>query len=106
MATLVAALERARDQGLDVHPGQDIDYVVVVDDENASRDRVALAHEMVADYDTDYYRTVLVRAVGSVLSPLGWDRTDNRQTLASTRNARLSTYGTASEWGDSVLLIK
>ena len=37
----VAALKRARDQDLAVHPGQDIEYVVV-DDEKSSRERVAL----------------------------------------------------------------
>lgn len=43
----------------------------VVDDEKSSRDRVALAHEDVETYDTSYYETQLVRAVESVLSPLG-----------------------------------
>ena len=42
----VAALKRAREQELAVHPGQDIEYVVV-DDEKSSRDRVALAHEAI-----------------------------------------------------------
>ncbi len=37
----VAALKRARDQDLAVHPGQDIEYAVV--DEKSSRDHVALA---------------------------------------------------------------
>jgi len=44
----VAALKRARAQDLAVHPGQDIEYVVV-DDEKSSRDRVALAHEVIED---------------------------------------------------------
>nr|WP_235920745.1 hypothetical protein [Natronorubrum halalkaliphilum] len=37
----VAALKRARDQNLTVHPGQDIEYAIV--DEKSSRDHVALA---------------------------------------------------------------
>jgi DNA polymerase I len=52
----VAALKRAREQDLAVHPGQDIEYVVV-DDENSSRDRVALAHESIETYDPFYYET-------------------------------------------------
>jgi DNA polymerase I len=43
-STSAIDLKRAREQDLAVHPGQDIEYVVV-DDEKTSRDRVALAHE-------------------------------------------------------------
>jgi len=84
----VAALKRSRDQNLVIHPGQDIEYVVV-DDEKFSRERVALAHEDVETYDPSYYETQLVRAVESVLSPLGWDRTDIRRELAETRETDL-----------------
>jgi len=58
---------------------------VVVDDEKSSRERVALAHEEIESYDASYYETQLVRAVESVLSPLGWDRNDIRRELNSTR---------------------
>ncbi|MEF8881107.1 MAG: type B DNA-directed DNA polymerase [Halapricum sp.] len=92
----VAALERARDQGLAVHPGQDVEYVVV-DDEKSARDRVALAYEDVETYDTAYYERQLVRAVESVLSPLGWDRTDIRQALAETRETDLTAFTTSTE---------
>jgi DNA polymerase I len=87
----VAALERARDRGITVHPGQDIEYVVV-DDGKSSRDRVALRHECIEMYDASYYETQLVRAVESVLSPLGWDRTDIRQRLSGTRDTGLSEF--------------
>jgi len=66
----VAALKRAREQDFAVHPGQDIEYVVV-DDKKNSRERVALAHEEIGSYDASYYETQLVRAIKSVLSPLG-----------------------------------
>ena len=78
----VAALKRARDQDLGVHPGQDIEYVVV-DDEKSSRDRVALAHEEIESYDSSYYETQLIRAVESVLSPL--DGTGRTLTRALSR---------------------
>jgi len=87
----VAALKRARDQGLAVHPGQDIEYVVV-DDEKTSRERVALAHEEIESYDPPYYETQLVRAVESVLSPLGWDRSKIRRELAETQVPELTVF--------------
>ncbi|MES3160291.1 MAG: type B DNA-directed DNA polymerase, partial [Halorubrum sp.] len=87
----VAALKRARDQDLAVHPGQDIEYVVV-DDEKSSRERVALAHEEIKSYDASYYETELVRAVESVLSPLGWDRSKIRRELTGTRVPELGSF--------------
>ena len=67
---------------LAVHPGQDVEYVVV-DDEKFSRERGALAHEEVESY----YETELVRAVGSVLAPLGWDREKIRREIVENRGA-------------------
>ena len=59
--------------------------VDVVDREKTSRERVALAHEEIESYDASYYETQLVRAVESVLSPLGWDRSKIRRELSETR---------------------
>ena len=87
----MTALKRARDQDLAIHPGQDIEYVVV-DDEKKSRERVALAHEEIETYDASHYETQLVRAVESVLSPLGWDRTEIRRELAETREANVTAF--------------
>ncbi|TQQ79141.1 type B DNA-directed DNA polymerase [Halonotius terrestris] len=87
----VAALKRAREQDLAVHPGQDIEYVVV-DDEKTSRERVALAHEEFESYDPSYYETQLVRAVESLLSPLGWDRTEIQREIGETRETNLAAY--------------
>lgn len=52
----MAALKRACDQDLAVHPGQDIEYVVV-DNQKSSRERVALAHEETGQYEPSYYET-------------------------------------------------
>jgi len=87
----VAALKRARDQDIAVHPGQDIEYVVV-DDEKTSRERVALAHEEIGSYDPSYYETELIRAAESLLSPLGRDRLDIRQKFAETRPQGLMAF--------------
>ncbi|RKD86271.1 type B DNA-directed DNA polymerase [Halopiger aswanensis] len=92
----VAALKRARDQDLAIHPGQDIEYVVV-DDEKSSRDRVALTHEEIETYDASYYETQLVRAVESVLSPLGWDRIDIQRKLSTGKETVLSSFGSVDE---------
>jgi DNA polymerase I len=87
----VAALERAAALGLDVHPGQEIAYVVV-DDDRSTGDRVALAHEDPQTYDAAHYETRLVRAVESVLAPLGWDRTAIRRELSGTRQPTLAAF--------------
>jgi DNA polymerase elongation subunit (family B) len=79
----VAALKRARDQDLAVHPVQDIEYVVV-DDERSSRGRVVLVHEAIDIYDASYYETQLVRAVESILAPLDLDRNDIRREFNGT----------------------
>ena len=75
-------MKRARDQGLAAYPGEDIKYVVV-DDAKPSQERIVLIHEKVETYDPDYYETELVRAVESVLSLLGWTRSDIRRELSA-----------------------
>jgi len=87
----VAALKRACDQDLAVHPGQDIQYVVV-DDGKTTRERVALAHEEIETYDASYYETQLLRAVESVLSPLSWNRAEIRRELGETRVPELTAF--------------
>ena len=70
---------------------------MVVDDEKSSRKRVALAHEDIETYDASYYETQLIRAVESVLSPIGWDRSDIRRELSDERDAILSSFGAGDE---------
>ncbi len=48
-------------------------------------------------YDASYYETQLIRAVESVLSPLGWDRTDIRRELSALEDTTLSSFGSTSE---------
>lgn len=87
----VAGIKRARDLDLAVLPGQDIEYVVV-DDGKTSRERVALVHEEIEAYGTSYYETQLIRAVESVLWPMGCDRTEIRRELTETRVPKLTAY--------------
>ena len=77
----MAALKRARDRDLAVHPGQDVECVIVDNGKN-SRKRVVLAHDEIETYDASYCETQLLQVVESVLSPLGWDRTKVRRKLA------------------------
>jgi len=69
----------------------DIEYVVV-DDENSSRDRVALVHESIKGYDPSHYENRLIRAIESILSPLGWNRTSIRRELDGTRETDLDMF--------------
>jgi len=55
-------------------------------------DRVALAHEEIETYDASYYETQLVRAIESVLLPLGWDRTEIQQELTALEDTTLSSF--------------
>jgi DNA polymerase I len=66
-----------------------------VDDEKSSRDRGFLTHEAIETYDASYYEMQLVRAIESVLLPVGWDRTDIRRRLAETREVELTEFITA-----------
>ena len=89
----VAALERAADLGIDKHPGENVSYVVV-DDEKSSRDRGRLGDEALQDdeYDVGFYRDLTVRAAESVLSPLGWRRSEIEAHLANREDAAISAY--------------
>jgi DNA polymerase, archaea type len=87
-----AALERAADLGLVRAPGQSVSYVVV-DDGKRSRERVKLASEELDEYDTWFYRKVLVRAAASVLSPLGWRESDIEEELRQYTESSLASFG-------------
>jgi len=87
----VAALERAADLGLEKHPGQDVEYVVV-DDEKSGRARVALLHEEPERYDAEFYRNELLRVAESVLAPAGYRREDIEQHLAERTDAVLPGF--------------
>ena len=88
----VAALERAADLGSGRAPGQSVSYVVV-DDAKESRERVQLASEEFGEYDTGFYRELLVRAAASVLSPLGWREADIEKELGQYTESSLASFG-------------
>ncbi|MFB6214147.1 MAG: type B DNA-directed DNA polymerase [Candidatus Nanohaloarchaea archaeon] len=87
----VAAMKRARQHGIEIKPGQRVRYVVR-NDNAPPRARVRLAFENTARYDTGFYRTQLVRAAESVLSPLGMDREDVRRELKKTSRKTIHSY--------------
>jgi DNA polymerase I len=88
----VAALRRYQLAEVERSPGQDVHFVVV-DDGARGRERVRLPFEEVGRYDADFYATLLVRACESVVSPLGWDRSDVRRYLTGEENYGLSAFG-------------
>ncbi len=92
METLtVAALRRAKLEGVGLSPGQSVQYVVV-DADGRGVDRVRLAFEDAVHYDTAWYEASAVRAVESVLSPVGWRRDDIRQYLDDVTAPTLASY--------------
>ena len=86
--TVRQAVNRLEDAGYVAYD----DGLSVVDDEKTSRERVALAHKEIESYDPSHYETQLVRAIESVLSSLGWDRTDIRQELSGAREPELTDF--------------
>jgi len=86
-----AALERATALGLERHPGQSVEYVVV-DDDLSGPERVRLAFEEGRAYDTAFYADRLVRACESVVAPLGWDQRRIRGYLREDRDATLASF--------------
>ncbi|MFB6152041.1 MAG: type B DNA-directed DNA polymerase [Haloarculaceae archaeon] len=103
-----AALERAAALGLERHPGQTVEYVVV-DDDLSGPERVRLAFEVreggdparrrgrdadgTVGYDAEFYADLLVRACESVVAPLGWDEGRVRRYLRGDRDATLFSFG-------------
>ncbi len=62
----VATLKQAHDQDVNFYQGQEVGHIVINDNKN-SREQVALANVENESYD----EAQLIRAVESVLSPLG-----------------------------------
>ena len=86
----VSALKRAKHHGIDVKPGQRVNFVVRNDNAD-SMDRTRLDFEaQKADYDQEFYKTNLVRAAESILSPLGLDREDIRRRLGNKKQSRIA----------------
>jgi DNA polymerase I len=87
----VAALERARRQGITRQPGESVRYVMV--DEGASGPAgVALVDEA-TKYDAGFYADRLLRAAESVVSPFGWREARIRRYLDEREDAGLAAFG-------------
>ena len=87
----VAALRRTQHHGTSLAPGQTVRYVVVNADGRGSN-RVRLPFEDAQSYDIDWYEDAAIRAVESIVSCVGWDRTDIEQYLADTTDTTLESY--------------
>lgn len=88
----VAALKRSHRQNIDVKPGQSVKFVVRNDD-GLPYDRVRLEFEAEeGDYDPEFYRTKLIRACESILSPLDWDRDMIREQLNPSKKVKITDF--------------
>ena len=89
METLtVAALKRARIDGAGLAPGQTVRYVVV-DADARGASRVRLEYEDLDRYDVEWYEDAVVRAVESILAPVGWREGEIRQYCSEATDTRL-----------------
>jgi len=96
METLtVAALKRAQIQGASLSPGQHVWYVVVDADVRGAA-RVRLEFEDFDRYDVEWYENAAVRAVESVLAPVGWRESEIRQYLSETSDEKLARFADGS----------
>ncbi|MFB6116678.1 MAG: type B DNA-directed DNA polymerase [Candidatus Nanosalina sp.] len=86
----VAALKRAQYHGIEYRPGQTVKYVVV-NDRQDGMGRVRLDFEEVKDYDINHYKTLLVRAAESILSPVGIDREQIRGEMYG-KNSKIKKF--------------
>ena len=92
----VAALKRASLHGTGFSPGQTVRYVVV-DADGTGAGRVRLAHEHTDRYDHDWYADAAVRAIESILAPIGWHEADIRDYLIGTTDTTLHAYTEGSD---------
>ncbi|MGH7372565.1 MAG: DNA polymerase domain-containing protein, partial [Candidatus Methylomirabilales bacterium] len=69
----IAAKTLAR-AGVELHPGQQIDYLILDRKAKAKGDRARPAVLLTGDesYDTKTYEELLVRAAETLLAPVGW----------------------------------
>ena len=87
-----AAMAKSRALGVNRQPGQDVRYLVIDADPDA-HERVMLHFENLdLNYDIDFYRTRLVRACESIVSPLGWDRDRIETYLRGERRVTLGVF--------------
>jgi DNA polymerase I len=88
----VSALKRAKHHNIEVKPGQSVNFLVR-DDDADPMDRTRLDFEAEeGDYDKDFYRTEMIRATESILSPLGLDREDIRRRTQDFSKATIEIF--------------
>lgn len=88
----VSALKRAKHHGIEMKPGESVNFIVK-DDEADAMDRTRLEFETEqGNYDPDFYRKELIRAAESVLSPMGFDRDDILRRLSDRETSKLTNF--------------
>jgi DNA polymerase I len=85
----VAAMERYRESGIEIQPGEKVGFYVH-DDSMRNPDRVRLEFED-GNSDTSFYRDQLISAAVTVLSTKGWSREDVVSAVRDGRR-RITSY--------------
>ena len=85
-------MKRARHHGIDMKSGQSVKFVVR-DDDADPMDRTRLDFEAEeGEYDPEFYKTELIRAAESILSPLGMDRDDIKRKLNGYKVEEITSF--------------
>jgi DNA polymerase elongation subunit (family B) len=91
----VAALRQLDEEGVEVHPGESVSYVILNSHTHDPYKRVALADRLTGseDYDRRKYVEFLCRAGDSVLRPFGHTEDTLADHIADTTQVALDKYG-------------
>lgn len=89
-----AALYQLREEGVDVQPGQAVQYVHTDHRSRYYHDRVKVAELIDQDtvYDRKKYYEIMLRAAGSILRPLGYDRNVLHDVVMGSEQTRIVEY--------------
>ncbi len=73
MTEIKAAMHQYEKTDLDIHPGQEIRYIVTDSKSDVAEEKVAVLGDIEgSEYDTGYYVDYLLRAVEEILAPFGY----------------------------------
>ncbi len=71
-----AAHQRYLEAGVEIHPGQDVKYVVKSEGRRSAKERVSTIYDGEGTYDTKFYEKYLFKVAEEVMVPFGWWRED------------------------------
>jgi DNA polymerase elongation subunit (family B) len=89
-----AALYQLREEGVDVQPGQAVQYVHTDSRSRYYHERVKVAELMDSDteYDREKYYQIMLRAAESILRPFGYDREVLNNVVMGSEQMRMEDF--------------